>query len=112
MERDPNGIDPHAPGAKLDAGKPRVGLMVQDFARALEAVAEVTTLGAVKYSPSGWRTVENGIERYNDALMRHQLQSAIEEYDPDLCVLHAASVAWNALARLELILEASEAEDV
>ena len=45
-EKDPLGLDPHAPGAKLDAGKPKVGLMLSGFARALLKVAEVTTYGA------------------------------------------------------------------
>lgn len=51
-ERDPNGIDPHKPGAKLDAGKERVGLMLSGFARALLRVAAVTTYGANKYTPN------------------------------------------------------------
>jgi hypothetical protein len=39
------------------------------------------------------------------------LQENYEEYDSDLPVLHAAQVAWNALARLELILREKEKED-
>jgi len=35
MERDPNGLDQHAPGAKLDAGKPRPALVLGAFAPAL-----------------------------------------------------------------------------
>src|SRR5690606_2309833 len=40
-ERDPNGIDPHKPGAKLDAGKVEPELIRRGFARALLAVADV-----------------------------------------------------------------------
>ena len=52
-EQDPNGKDPHQPGAKLDAGKDRVWLCIGGFARALTAVSEVTTKGALKYTPNG-----------------------------------------------------------
>ena len=53
-ELDPNGKDPHAPGAKLDQGKIRMGLVMGGFARALLAVGEVGTFGANKYSDNGW----------------------------------------------------------
>ena len=103
-ERDPNGLDPHKPGAKLDAGKPRVGLMFKGFARALLRVAEVTTFGANKYTPNGWESVEGGQERYLDAEARHFLQGFIEPRDPQTNIEHLAHEAWNALARLELAL--------
>ncbi len=105
MEKDPNGVDQHAPGAKLDEGKPRVGLMFKDFSQALLEVAKVTTIGAKKYCPGGWRLVENGFERYSDAVGRHQLKEATELIDEDTGMLHAAQVAWNALARLELLID-------
>lgn len=35
MERDPSGLDPHTPGAKLDAGKSRPVLVLGAFAPAL-----------------------------------------------------------------------------
>jgi len=106
LEHDPNGTDQHAPGAKLDAGKPRVGLVLGGFSKALLAVAEVGTAGAAKYSDSGWKTVPNGINRYNDAQQRHWLEEMKgKTVDPESDQLHAAHTAWNALARLELILE-------
>lgn len=109
VEFDPNGIPAHTPGAKLDAGKNRIGLCVLGFARALQAVAWVTTKGAEKYTPGGWAHVEGGVERYTDALMRHLLKEGVgEKLDPDLGVLHAAQVAWNALARLDLMLREGE----
>lgn len=100
---DPNGKDPHEPGAKLDAGKPRVGLMVRDFARALRSVAEVTTYGAGKYSDSGWVHVPDARPRYHDALMRHLLADASGEVlDPESGLMHLTHAAWNILALLEL----------
>tara|TARA_R110000803_G_scaffold56795_1_gene114208 strand:+ start:1682 stop:2092 length:411 start_codon:yes stop_codon:yes gene_type:complete len=103
-EADPHGTDAHAPGAKLDAGKPRVGLMLSGFARALLAVSEITTHGALKYSENGWMEVPDAPKRYDDAKGRHMLQGYIEERDPDTGLDHLAQEAWNALALLELKL--------
>jgi hypothetical protein len=93
----------------LDYGKIRLGLVLGDFARALNAVGEVGTFGARKYSDGGWIEVPNGVERYTDALFRHLLHEHIGEHtDPDSGLLHAAHSAWNALARLDLILREAE----
>jgi hypothetical protein len=106
-EADPNGRDPHSPGAKLDAGKPLPALVLGGFARALQEVVKVGTYGAAKYTPNGWRDVPNGEARYNEAKVRHQLREmAGEAVDPETNILHAAHEAWNALARLELMLQA------
>jgi hypothetical protein len=108
-DRDPHGLDPHAPGAKLDAGKPMVGLMLRGFPRALRAVAQVTTYGAQKYSPNGWQFVPDGEARYTDAMGRHLLLETEEgPYDGESGQLHAAMVAWNALARLELLIRGGD----
>ena len=101
-ETDPHGRDPHEPGAKLDAHKPRTGFVLLGFNRALTEVARVGTFGAAKYTDHGWLSVPNGRERYTDALLRHLLTD--ESHDPDSGLLHAAHAAWNALARLELQL--------
>lgn len=104
-ESDPHGIEQHTPGAKLDAGKNRVWLMLSGFSRALSAVSEVMTYGAKKYTDNGWKKVPNGFARYSDALGRHLLAEARgEARDKDTQILHAAHAAWNALARLELLL--------
>lgn len=66
-EFDPNGKSLHEPGAKADAGKVQAGVL-GDFALALLAVAEVGTHGAVKYTRGGWEHVQNGAERYTDAM--------------------------------------------
>ena len=100
-EHDPNGVQAHDPGAKLDGGKVIAELLL-DFSHALLAVAEVATFGAKKYSRGGWQHVENGETRYTGALLRHLLNR--DEIDADSGLLHDAQVAWNALARLELKL--------
>ena len=96
--------DLHVPGAKDDKAKPMAGVLL-DFSRALEAVVDVGTMGARKYARGNWQFVTNGHERYTDAMMRHLLaESHTEGYDDESGMLHAAHVAWNALARLEILL--------
>lgn len=106
MEVDPTGRRPSDPGAKLDSGKTRLGLVLHGFARALEEVGKIGTFGAQKYSPDGWRQVPNGVERYTDAMYRHLFAEARGEERDNDGLRHAACAAWNALARLELILGA------
>ena len=94
-----------AGGVKYDAGKPRYGLVLGGFPRALERVVQVGTFGANKYSDDGWLTVPGGPARYTDAMLRHHFAEAGgEELDGESGMLHAAHRAWNALAVLELKL--------
>ncbi|MFW1676430.1 dATP/dGTP diphosphohydrolase domain-containing protein [Pontibacter sp. JAM-7] len=105
-ESDPHGTDPHSPGAKLDHGKNRLGLVLNGFPLALMAVGEVGTYGANKYTDNGWKQVPDGINRYTDAMYRHLFAEAAGQLtDSDTELLHAAHAAWNALARLNLMLE-------
>lgn len=106
-EIDPNGKDPHQAGAKLDGGKiPLWRGVARYFSKALTAVGAISFFGSQKYTWGGWKTVEDGEDRYTDALLRHLLAEADgERYDPETKMLHAAQVAWNALARLELMLK-------
>lgn len=104
-EADPNGIDQHAPGAKLDAGKLKASLVLGDFSRALTEVIRVGTFGANKYTDHGWLAVPDGVNRYSDAMQRHYLkEQSGEQLDADSGLVHASHLAWNALARLELML--------
>lgn len=104
-EHDPHGKDPHQPGAKLDAGKDRVWLCIGGFANALGEVAEVTTKGALKYTPNGWKNVPDGSDRYMDAAFRHLMALGRGELiDADTGCTHKSQAAWNLLASLELDL--------
>lgn len=96
--------DLHQPGAKDDRAKPRVDLILDGFPQALLAVAEVATYGARKYTEHGWRHVPDGIQRYTAAMDRHRLYERQQHFDPETEMLHAAHLAWNALARLQLML--------
>lgn len=89
-------------GKKDDKTKPLVlrGFL-QQFPRAIEEVARVSQFGAEKYTWNGWETVPDGTERYSEALARHLLKQGD---DPESGMSHAAHAAWNAMARLELML--------
>jgi Domain of unknown function (DUF5664) len=102
-------IDQHVPGAKLDTGKVRPSLILNGMARALYAVSEVGTFGAIKYTDGGWVHVPNGFARYEDAQQRHALARAKgETHDPESKLLHLQHEAWNALAKLDLYLREQE----
>jgi hypothetical protein len=110
IETDPHGKAPGELGSKLDAGKSPVrrGLL-EYFPRACLAVAEVSAFGASKYAWNGWESVPDGVQRYGDAQQRHVVKAMIEgTIDSDSGLLHAAHEAWNALARLELMLRESK----
>ena len=100
---DPTGVDQHAPGAKLDAGKLRPALVLGGFASAVEAMVKVGSDGARKYTDNGWKTVPNGKARYEDALLRHLLAHLSGEVlDPESGSPHISHCMWNAAAIYEL----------
>jgi hypothetical protein len=107
-EYDPTGRDPHAPGAKLDAGKARWGLVVGGFALALGEVVQVGTYGANKYSDNGWETVPKAKDRYMDAALRHIVACMTEGDTDESGYHHLGHAAWNILAVLELDLRDKE----
>lgn len=82
-------------GLKYDEGKPRMWLL--PFASLVE-IARVLTFGAQKYAPNSWQGVENGYERYMNALLRHiaSIQEG-EVYDQESGLLHMSHVGCNAL---------------
>ncbi len=80
----------------------------QYFPKALMAIGEVSRFGAAKHNkgvmPTEWRRFPAVI--YSDSLMRHVLAETQGQInDPESNLLHAAHAAWNALARLELVLD-------
>lgn len=109
-EKDPNGINAHQPGSKLDAGKPIAGEIVTSFSHALNAMIEVATFGAGKYTRRGFLQVPNAEERYRDALMRHLLKYGMgEEVDSDSGLPHLSHALWNMAAMLEVHLRGVKA---
>lgn len=96
-------------GLKYDEGKNRMGLMCENFSRALWEVGRVSTFGAEKYSPNSWQNLSNPKERYMDALCRHlfkHLQG--EQVDGESWLRHLSHLIWNGLCLLEFELKESE----
>ena len=100
---------------KHDSGKSPVFRGVfKYFPKALKAVADISAMGAKKYSWGGWKDSATfaDVHRFEDALGRHLLNEHVEGwYDPESNLLHAAHAAWNALAKLELLLGAIPMKD-
>lgn len=108
-----NEESPPEQGAKNDSGKAPIyrGLICY-FPRAVEAVSQASAWGAREHSWKGWETLPDGINRLSDALVRHLTKEGKGEVlDSDSGLLHATSVAWNSLARLELILREREKKE-
>lgn len=91
-------------GIKFDGGKLRLAEMMQDFRLPLSAVCRVWEFGADKYEKSNWKKVDNAIDRYTNAMLRHLMEEEAKPFDDESEILHAAHVAWNALARLHFIM--------
>ena len=91
-------------GIKFDGGKLRLAEMMQDFRLPLSAVCKVWEFGADKYEKSNWKKVGNAIDRYTNAMLRHLMEEEAKPFDDESEILHAAHVAWNALARLHFIM--------
>ena len=56
------------PGQKNDHEKPMYNLLPPN---AIDSMAQVMTFGAKKYAPNSWQLVDNPLERYRAALLRH-----------------------------------------
>lgn len=94
------------PDLKFDEGKPRWSLLMQGLAKSLAGIVAVLTFGAKKYAAHSWRNVQNGQERYKDALYRHlhAIESG-ELTDPESGCSHWSHVATNALFLHELEIQ-------
>ena len=92
---------------KDDTGKPPIVQgVLRYFPKALCAVADVSAYGFKKYGAwGGWRYVDDGLQRYTNALGRHLLADGL---DPESGLMEAAHAAWNALARLELLIHTQD----
>ena len=97
-----------AEGKKYDKGKLRLAEMIIDFNVPLKSVCKVWEFGADKYEKSNWKKVDNAIDRYTNAMLRHLIAEDTSVTDDESGLFHAAHVAWNALARLYFLLENEE----
>jgi Domain of unknown function (DUF5664) len=106
-ESDPTGKSQHDPGAKLDDGKPPIA-RIKKFYLALCEVARLDAYGAKHYSERGWKKVPDAINRYDNAEGRHWFKEDLEDMDSDSGFPHDVAVAWNAIVKLQLRLEAKD----
>lgn len=98
-------------GIKYDEGKPRLGEMMVDFAIPMRELARVWEFGANKYEKSNWKKVDNAIDRYTNAMLRHLLAEEENIYDEESKLLHASHIAFNALARLYFIINSLQPKE-
>ena len=105
MEISPSTTPKFNAGIKYDSNKLRMGEMIKDFKVPLESLCEVWTFGANKYEKSNWKLLDNGIDRYTNALVRHLVAEEDCMYDDESKLLHASHIAFNALARLYFIIK-------
>ncbi len=96
-------ISDRGAGLKFDGGKPRWNLLMAGLPDALSSVVQVLTFGAAKYEAHSWRQVENGLERYTDALYRHlNAYASGEVNDPESGLPHLAHALTNLMFIIEL----------
>ena len=82
------GPTPTPAGRKDDAGKPSPSLLP---IKPLMAIVDVLTFGARKYDRDNWMKVDNAVERYEDAMLRHLFAwKAGETNDPESGLPHLA----------------------
>ena len=98
-------------GTKYDEGKPRLAEMIVDFKEPLLELCKCWTFGANKYSKSNWKKVDNGKDRYTNAMLRHLVQEDNNPVDDESELLHASHIAFNALARLYFILQQNKIKE-
>lgn len=80
---------------KRDEGKIRPSLLLPGF---IKEMAAAMTYGANKYEPWSWYKVDNAVERYKDALLRHFLSwSEGQEKDKESGLNHLAHLACCAM---------------
>lgn len=87
-------------GQKHDSDKPRYELLPPV---AIDEMAKVMTFGAEKYAPDNWRHVDNAVERYRAALLRHSFAMLRgEKIDPETGLPHAAHAMCCAAFLVEV----------
>ena len=98
-------------GKKADNDKLPLSIVIQrQFPNALKAVAECSQYGNKKYheTDKDWcnlHRVDNGVERYSNAMMRHFLAAGkeLDQKDNETNLEHVKHMVWNALSLLEVI---------
>lgn len=80
---------------KHDKLKPRTDLIDPEF---ILSIAEVLRLGAIKYKENSWKQVDDALNRYYGAAMRHLLQwRKGEKLDKETGLSHLTHAACNLM---------------
>lgn len=97
-------------GLKLDKDKLRFDLLPFE---SVEELVKVLTYGAKKYEPNNWKLVEDPINRYSSATLRH-LSSFMkgEEIDKESGISHLAHAGTNILFLIWFIKNTNEKGDI
>lgn len=76
----------------------------------IEKIVEVYHFGSLKYAPNTWKGLDDGENRYRAALLRHLVAHEKGDLrDSESGLLHAAHLAWNAIALLYFAIEKEKA---
>lgn len=97
-------------GVKYDGDKLRFDLIDPE---AMEALADVLTVGALKYSPNNWKRIEPLFDRYIAASLRHiNARQKGEKYDPETGALHTSHLltcvmflVWGDLQENQMVIK-------
>ncbi len=89
----------NAVGVKFDSGKLRYDLLPP---LAIEAMVTNLTIGAAKYGAGNWALLQDGIERYKAAMLRHAFAYMAGETMDEDGFHHLAAVMSCAAFIIEL----------
>lgn len=95
-------------GKKYDVGKLRFGLILKAMAICIVELVKLAEFGAQKYGENNWQEVEDGANRYMEALHRHTIEELANgpgAIDEETNLEHATAIAWNAMAYLWFVLK-------
>ena len=82
-------------GLKYDQGKNRLDLIDPEF---ITGTGKVLRHGAEKYDANSWQQIDDGVNRYYAALLRHLMAwRAGEVFDPDSGLPHLYHCACNIM---------------
>ena len=96
-------INNKSKGVKYDSDKPDFTLLPYD---SLVEVAKVLTYGANKYPEAdNWKRVDDALNRYKKANLRHSLQAIFEDKDKESKLYHLAHAVCCDLFALHFILQ-------
>ena len=98
-------------GLKYDSGKLRWSLLPME---PIEQIVQIPEFGAKKYTDNSWQQLENGKQRYYDALQRHLYAhyTKKEKNDPESNLPHLSHALTNCMFLLYLELRDAHTDPI